>query len=186
MTALNSRKNSRIGGGSASGFSMSNKTTNRLAATSVSANNLLDLSPMSRSSPCQMMEDDESPATGDPNGNGNIKLSNSLEQFKRAEKKIDFQSLEHKQLKGDLVPLLDTQTAVSGSTTVVSTIPLTTTNSANCISANSKPNIRTHPLVSKCQHKLLSLLCFYNLPAAICVHFACFIILSDKLFKLPG
>lgn len=168
MTALNSRKNSRIGGGSASGFSMSNKTTNRLAATSVSANNLLDLSPMSRSSPCQMMEDDESLATGNPNGNGNIKLSNSSEQFKQAERKIDYQSLEHKQ-KGDLVPLLNTQTAVSGSTTVVSAIPLT--NSANCISANSKPNIRTHPLVSKLLQfsPLLS-----NLLAAICLHFACF------------
>lgn len=151
MTALNSRKNSRTGGGSGSGFTMpmSNSSTNRLAATSVSANNLLDLSPMSRSSPCQMMENAEPPDTGDPNGN--IKLRNSAEQFTRGERNSDSQSLQHKQFKGDLVPLLDTQTAVSGSTTIVSAIPATGTNSANCISANSKPNICTHPLVSHCQ-----------------------------------
>lgn len=178
MTALGSRKSSRADRGS-SGSTLpmtTTSTTNRISATSVSANNLLDLSPMSRSSPCQFLEDAASHLSRGPESkNNDNELSIFSEQFPhRNARCTDSQSsLQHKS-KPDLVPLLDSQRAVSGSGTVVSTAPpALATNTANCISTssnnNSKPNIRTHPLVSECRAFWCTVACSNQPPPFVCL-----------------
>ncbi len=183
MTALGSRKSSRADrGSSGSTLPMGNTHTttaiNRISATSVSANNLLDLSPMSRSSPCQFLENTASPLSRGPDGgkSSDNEPRNSSEQLShRNGRCTDSQSsLQHKS-RPDLVPLLESQRAVSGSGTVSTVAPPTTaTNSVNCTStnssnsnSNSKPNIRTHPLVSECQFFFGALACSNHLPPSI-------------------
>lgn len=120
--------------------SIGNVNTHRNeGATSVSAHNLLDLSPMSRSSPCQL----EATLSTTDTTLGAFELTDSQSTLERK------QAAPGKHKSGDTVPLIsDSSRQSPGPSASLNQSHLSLSTSANCLTANSKPNLRTHPLVS--------------------------------------